>query len=131
MRTPIGPMLYTIQSLLILVLFLAILTSYIMVWYKLNAASKSRANGAGSKHKYDSAARTMMLFVAAFLVQWWTVMMLGTWAFFSIPHVSVAIMSVFFCNLGGLFNLIAYTVIRKRSQKVAPNSTRYTTQTST
>ncbi len=131
MRTPIGPMLSSIQSVLILILFSVILTSYIMVWYKLNAASKSRANGAGSKHKYNSAAQTMMLFVAAFLVQWWPLIMFGTWAVFALPHVSIIILAVFFCNLGGVFNLIAYTVIRKRSRKVAPNSGQSTTQTAT
>ncbi len=125
MRTPIGPILITIQALLFLVLFSVILTSYIMVWYKLNAASKSRANGAGSKHKYNSAAQTMMLFVAAFLIQWWFLILFGTWALLSLPHVSEVIQVVFFCNLGGVFNLIAYTEIdpKRLQQKTTQTTT--------
>ncbi len=130
MRTSLGPILANTQAVLVLVLFMVILMMYLMVWYKLVKFSKTKStsSGVGMKSKYDSAARIMMLFVAAFLVQWWPAILFGTWSVFELAHVSVAVLVVLFCNCGGVYNFVAYTVMRKKYQRVGTTQDKQTTK---
>ncbi len=119
MRTSAGPILTNIQGVVVLLFFLAIMLCYAMVWFKLSAVSKASSSGM-TRTKYHGTARVMMLFVAAFLFQYWPMMLYGAWALFAMPHVSIVILLVLFVNMGGFFNFLAYTVIRRKYQKTGP-----------
>ena len=57
-----------------------------------------------------------MIFVAVFILQWWTLTLYNIWGIFAIPPPPVLILAVIFINLGGIYNSIAYTIIRRRLQ---------------
>ena len=50
-------------------------------------------------------------------VQWWSLVLSNVWAMFEPPHVAVLVTAVLIINLGGVYNCIAYTVIRRRLQQ--------------
>jgi len=59
----------------------------------------------------------MMIIVAAFILQWWTSTLFNIWGIFSSPPPPVLILPVIFINLGGIYNGIAYTLIRRKLQR--------------
>jgi hypothetical protein len=50
-------------------------------------------------------------------VQWWPLVVANVWAMFSVPPAGMLITTVLLVNLGGVYNCIAYTVIRRRLQQ--------------
>lgn len=43
------------------------------------------------------------------------------WALFDTPHLSILVLVVLLCNMGGVFNFIAYTFVRNLLKKRATN----------
>lgn len=78
-------------------------------------AAKKMAGGKDSK--YTKSAKTMMLFVAVYIAQWWSYVTYAVWNLFAEPHVVIMVASVLFSNLGGMFNLLTY-ILMKRQRKV-------------
>ena len=74
--------------------------------------------------KYKRAAKNMSMFVIAFVIQWWPLVVTGIWAFFDVnlPQALIHIATIF-CNLGGCLNLCAYLVIRRRNRIEAVETT--------
>ena len=65
--------------------------------------------------RYLKTARIMMLFVVAYIGQWWTLVAYGIWTLFGQqPHIAIVTMDVFFPNLGGVWNFLAYTFLRNK-----------------
>ena len=60
----------------------------------------------------------MMLFVGVYLLQWWPYVVQAIWTIAGVPHLALIIMTVIFANLGGVFNFLAYTFIRKKYSSV-------------
>jgi hypothetical protein len=52
-----------------------------------------------------------------FRLQWWPMVVSNFWAMFSVPPAQILATTVAIVNLGGVFNCIAYTVIRRRLQQ--------------
>ena len=55
----------------------------------------------------------MALIVLAFLFQWSLYVAFTLWQFFGSPHIGLLIADVSVCNLGGVFNAVAYTLMRR------------------
>ena len=58
----------------------------------------------------------MMIFVAVFILQWWCFVVYTVWNMVSIPPPTIFVIAVIFINLGGIYNAIAYTIIRQKLQ---------------
>ncbi len=109
--------------------FFTILGCYAAVWFTIRRQTKLQTS-AGSEAarkvaKYHRIARIMMIFVVAYVAQWWPLIVSAVWGLFTgtVAHVVVLWAAVFFCNMGGVFNCVAYTVIRRRYQRVQDQST--------
>jgi hypothetical protein len=50
------------------------------------------------------------------LEQWWSLVAFTIWSLIATPHIAILVVCVLLINLGGLYNCIAYTVIRRRLQ---------------
>ena len=44
--------------------------------------------------------------------------MYSMWTFFSDPHIAITVGAVIFSNMGGVFNFLSYTYVRKRQASV-------------
>ena len=74
------------------------------------------------KDKYHKTARMMMLFVLVYLWQWWTFVVQALWGLVETPHIAIYILGVLIINLGGVYNALAYTFIRKKYSSVGAAS---------
>src|SRR6218665_543391 len=59
----------------------------------------------------------MMVFVAVFILQWSPYTLFNLWGIFEDPPAPVFIIAVIIVNLGGIYNGIAYTIIRRKLQR--------------
>ena len=69
---------------------------------------------AENSRKFHKTARVMMLFVAAYIAQWWPYVTHTTWRLFGEPHISITMLVTLFANMGGVFNFLAYTLLRNK-----------------
>ena len=110
----------TIPSILILVMNTIL---YLLTWYKLRMDAKrleaSLGKSATALQTSNIAARNMSLFVVAFFVQWWSVVLWGIWDLATTEEVpvSITILVVTFANTGGVLNGIVFIIIRRRKLK--------------
>ena len=65
----------------------------------------------------------MVLFMAAYMMQWLFNVVFVVWSKVGVPQTWIFVVKVIFCNLGGLFNGLAYTVMRRRYLKADSNPT--------
>ena len=109
MRRPAGPVLLNVSSYTIILTFTFNLLCYGAVWIKLRQVSHQVAGS-----KYHRTARIMLVFVAVYMAQWWAYVVYSIWELIGVPHVVIRVCSVSFSNIGGLFNFVAYTLVRRR-----------------
>ena len=64
--------------------------------------------------KYTRSARTMTLFVASYLFQWWSFLIYACWLLAATPWIGVMVGSVCFSNLGGVYNLVTYVLMKRQ-----------------
>ena len=64
--------------------------------------------------KYTRSARTMTLFVASYLFQWWSFLIYACWLLAATPWIGVMVGSVCFSNLGGVYNLVTYVIMKRQ-----------------
>jgi len=64
-----------------------------------------------------------MMFVTAFILQWWPLVLFNFWVMFSPPPAEMLLLAVFVLNFGGVFNCIAYTIIKRKLQGGAKPTT--------
>ena len=64
--------------------------------------------------RYAKTARVMTIFVVAYLAQWWPSILLSVWSYIAPPPIVIMLLIVIFANMGGVFNFLAYTFVRKR-----------------
>ena len=132
MRKPSGPILANIFSVALMCTFMICSVSYTLVGMKVRKISKAAGSWSKLRKKYNRMAHMLTLFVVAYMMQWFPAVVQGFWTFIANPHVSVIVMVVFFTNIGGVFNCVAYTVIRLKysgrtfsKQTIATHNERY------
>lgn len=106
----------TIPSALILIVNA---TLYSMTFKRLRSRSKAVSkslNGVStSLVASQRAAQSMSLFVIAFFIQWWAMVVYGIWGLLdeNIPQPLFHLMTIF-SNIGGCLNLGVYLLIRRK-----------------
>ncbi|XP_061173386.1 uncharacterized protein LOC133182554 [Saccostrea echinata] len=100
---------------------------YSLTWYKIRTETKKLAVTIGNKddRKALQAARTMSLFVFAFIIQWWAAAVYGAWKQVdgNVP-LGVIVPAVTFSNIGGILNGIVYFIMRRnRQRQIIPKTT--------
>ena len=65
------------------------------------------------RNKYNKSAHIMMIFVVAYLLQWWPWVLLVIRSQFGRPEWWIMITKSILVNLGGVFNGFAYTWMRR------------------
>ena len=100
---------------------------YSAVWRKISSTAKqlegfenSDENIKKSRKSRLRTARLTMQFVLAYIIQWIPYMIYAGWSFFAESHPSLLVISTILCNLGGLFNLLVYTIARRRKRRPNP-----------
>ena len=91
---------------------------YVLTWYRIRKEEPRFKDITGNDAKIirasHRAARTMSLFVAAFLIQWWAMALYGIWQLVDIVPQGLFQCVTTFSNVGGVLNAIVYIVIRRR-----------------
>ena len=116
LRKPSGPYVTNTQSAIFLVIFFAVLVCYLLVWGKIRQVTRAaRALGGRTGQSSNTkTARVMMLFVVAYMAQWSFFVVYSIWSLIDLPNLASIIAVVILCNMGGLFNFLAYTFIRRQ-----------------
>ncbi len=125
MRKPSAPSVLNAYAIYMICVFLVNLVCYLMVWLKIRRVERNLgATGQSSRQrKYHRIAKVMAFFVMVYLGQYWAFFVFSFWGLFGIPSVGIISCSVAFGNLGGAFNCLAYTLIRRRYQNVGTGET--------
>ena len=113
------------QSIFVLEIFCfgVISLSYGAIWMKIKRSAKTTSSKVTDSkiERHKRSARVMLLFLLVFIFQWWPMILLNVWEMFTISPSFFPIITGSIVNLGGVFNCIVYTIIRKRFQhQVAP-----------
>lgn len=115
MRLWYGPIFATAYGMILVTVFVLNAVFYGAVYYKIRKVAKSNVSSEGEQNnKYHKSARLMLMFVAVYMFQWWTLVTQALWSFAGAPSVDFIILSVVVINLGGVYNAFVYTVIRKK-----------------
>ena len=100
---------------------------YSAVWRKISNTAKQLEGFENSDENIRKirksrlrTARLTMQFVLAYIIQWTPYMIYAGWSFFAESHPALLVISTILCNLGGLFNLLVYTIARERKQRPSP-----------
>jgi len=76
----------------------------------------------GESTKNLKVARVMMLFIVAYILQYWEYITYALWLVFGKPSVVIMEATVIFTNQGGVLNMLAYTLLRRMSLGVQSES---------
>ena len=114
-RTKAGRTLGQVVGIFELVTFGTLAICYGAIWVKVRQSSKVLDSNV---ERCNRTAKIMMLFVVTFFFQWWSQMLIVIWAyiFVTIPPF-IPIISGTLVSLGGVYDCIVYTVIRRKFQK--------------
>ena len=116
MRTSLGVIMSNINGILIILVFFACAVSYIAIFIRVKSSALTSTETTMSKQrrmKINRSGRIMMIFVLAFLVQWWAWAVQSIWAYFEFPALWMIVATVAFTNSGGVLNAFAYTIMRR------------------
>lgn len=97
-------------------------TLYILTWWRIRQEEPRFKDQAGRDAKIirasHRAARTMSLFVAAFIIQWWAMASYGIIQM-TVDEVPLEFFQFVttFSNIGGILNGIVYIIIRRKSKE--------------
>ncbi len=116
MRTVVGRAMFIVSSAYQSVTVTVCVASYSAVWFKIRQVSKSAGSWSTRQKKLVKKARIMAVFVLAYAGQWVPGVILALWSFISPENVHeiMVLITTLFVNMGGFFNCVAYTVIRKK-----------------
>ena len=119
-RKPAGTALNTFYILAMVTVFVVNSVCYVIVFGKMRHVEKQLASfGEDCSQQHEGrrrskkSAQNMALLVLAFLFQWSLYVAYTLWSFFGTPRDELLVADVFICNLGGVFNCVAYTLMRK------------------
>jgi len=92
-------------------------TLYLLTWYRIRKEEFSFKRDENNEVLKSShrAARSMFLFVAAFMIQWWAMAMYGIWQV-TVKSVPLFLfqLGTIFSNIGGILNAVVYFLIRRQ-----------------
>ena len=123
MRNKVAPIINILFSVLMVIVFVVSIISYAAIWIKVkqtyNLLKKATKDSMPERHdkRGQTTAKTMTLFVFAFLVQWAPWLFYSIWSFRVLPPIWLLVWVVISFNLGGMYNALAYTIMRKVYQK--------------
>ena len=122
MGNPTGRIMNNIKIGIMLFVFFGSASSYLIIWTRIKSSLNCIPN-THRKRKYTRSARVMLLIVLSYLLQWWPLVVLAVWIYLGgSPIPRIMILVVLFCNLGGVFNGFAYTLMRRNYLKMTPVS---------
>ncbi|XP_037082309.1 uncharacterized protein LOC119102964 [Pollicipes pollicipes] len=115
----------------LVIFFSANVIVYILTYRKIYQEEKKHAQvlcqaSSTAASSASRAARTSMLFVSAFFVQWWSSVVWGVWQLLEPPPLIMHQFATTFCNIGGVLNFGVFFLLR-RSQPTVPAGTAYQT----
>ncbi|KAL4239920.1 hypothetical protein ACF0H5_000718 [Mactra antiquata] len=117
-------LLTTVPVLIIIVMNMIM---YALTWKRIRdktkALSLNKQRGS-SESSHQRAAKTMSMFVVAFVIQWWSLAFSGVWAYVDndVPQVIHHFVTTF-TNVGGVLNLIVYIIMTRRRTSGDTSST--------
>ena len=91
-----------------------------LTWYRIRKEEFSFKRDENNEILKSShrAARSMSLFVAAFMIQWWAMAMYGIWQVTVKNRSRVPLflfqLGTIFSNIGGVLNAVVYFLIRRQ-----------------
>ncbi|XP_071161988.1 uncharacterized protein [Mytilus edulis] len=95
---------------------------YIISWFRIYRETKAIKISRKSLIASHRAAKTMSLFVFAFLVQWWAMATYGIWQWVTdVPQTLFHFVTTF-SNLGGVLNGIVFIIIVRRKRYATDSS---------
>ena len=115
-RKSYAPLVDNIVSASFFAIFVANGLCYIAVVSKIRASQKKlkyAGNHGGASRQEFKTATVVMVLVAAYLFQFSSVLVHTVWIRIAPPHYMIYIIQAIFINLGGVYNMLAYTVVRK------------------
>ena len=118
LRTKAGVIYAQILAYVEILIFGTIFLSYGVILIKLRTSSLRMVDS--STMRYRNSAKLMMIFVVVFIFQWWSLVLVNIWSLVSQLPEGIFLLPVVVVNLGGVYNCLAYTVIRRRFTRVAP-----------
>jgi len=121
MRKSSGIILNTVISFIFVFTFLVNVLCYLGIFLKMRSIQRKVSGGhatTGESIKNLRVARIMMIFVLVYLLQFWAYLVYSMWLVFAEPSIAILWGTVFFTNLGGVLNMFAYTLLRRRSLRV-------------
>ena len=112
-----GRIMSNVSAVILLFIFVTCIVVYTDLWIKIKRTSKdiqSQSDSQSKKSKYTRTGQVMMVFVVAFLMQWWpwATQAVMSYVLSQLP-LGIIFAVVSLCNMGGTFNAIVYTVMRK------------------
>ena len=114
MRKLSGSYVTIVFGVAVILTLLTCVVCYLLVWFKVRRTSQTAGSWCTQQRKFTKMARVMALFVLAYLGQWWSCPFISIWWVLDTPPVATIGLAVIFVNLGGVFNCLAYTVIRRK-----------------
>ena len=110
-------------------IFLINIACYGMVWYKIRRVSnlvstyqKEESSSVLPKNSNLKAARTMCIFIVAYIAQWFGYMTYSIWSLLQPAPIWLLGLTVVVTNMGGVFNCVAYTWLRKNNRQNSESS---------
>ena len=111
MRTRAGLVFGELIGIVQILFFSVIAFSYGSIVIKIRQTTKLIDVNAA---RYRNSAWMMSIFVAVFIFQWWPLVLVNIWSMVRLPPDALFVPTVVILNLGGVYNCLAYTVIRRR-----------------
>ena len=117
-KTLSGRIMSNVSAVILLFVFVTCIVVYTFLWIRKKHTSTDiqlQSVTQSKKSKYMRTGQVMMVFVVAFLMQWWpwATQAVMSYVLSQLP-LGIIFAVVSLCNMGGTFNAIVYTVTRKR-----------------
>ena len=121
----IANILFTTTALGVVLVSCAML--YVFTWLQIYREARRNEEVLGKSQLSGSvliAAKTCLLLVAAFFVQWWAMALYGTWQLIQPPPQLLFQFVTTFSNTGGVLNFIVFCIIYRRRKARAEASSK-------
>ncbi|XP_074645818.1 uncharacterized protein LOC141902076 [Tubulanus polymorphus] len=123
--SPKWKVLNSVHSSIMILVFFGNCILYLTTWIRIKHATNrlgmhNTADMMHRKHKIYHSAHSMTVFVSAYVLQYTAFVVNSIWALVSIPTPELIMATVFFTNLGGPFNCVAYTIFRRYTTQPTP-----------
>ena len=114
-RTTAGKRFAQVIGIIEMVTFGILAVSYGAIWMKIRQSSKVVD---ASIQRCNRTAKMMMIFVVSFFFQWWIQCVIVIWTYIlgTMPSF-IPVISGCVVNMGGVYDCVAYTIIRRKFQK--------------